>query len=268
MSGRMRLAFALTFVVILITQQLATRFYKKPESQPAKNESVQQPAPSTNPNNISPAAQPAPARGTRAKKAASPSVAARQASTETETVIENDLYRITFTNKGAQAKSWILKKYTDDKGKPLELVHPIGGPQLGYPLSFYTYDEGLRKKLNGVLYTSSGATHTAGEIQESATIDFEFADGDTTVLKRVSFQPHSYEISVETSVTQHGSGAAAYPSWPAGFGDETVGASYAAARVDYERSDKVERISYKKVSGGTTINGPFYWAGTVDQYFA
>ena len=38
----------------------------------------------------------------------------KQASAETETVIENDLYRITFTNRGAQVKSWILKKFDND----------------------------------------------------------------------------------------------------------------------------------------------------------
>jgi len=30
-------------------------------------------------------------------------------------VIENGVYRIVFTNRGGRVKSWILKKYTDDK---------------------------------------------------------------------------------------------------------------------------------------------------------
>ena len=268
MSGRMLLAFALTFVVILITQQFVAKYYKKPEpAQPAKNESVQQPAATANPASVAPttSAPPAPAKASKTTK--SP-VATKQASAESETVIENDLYRITFTNKGAQVKSWILKKYQDDKGKPLELVHPIAAPQYGYPLSLYMYDEGLRKKLTEALYLASGPRPSAGEIQSAESIRFEFSDGDTTVLKEFSFQPHSYEIEVETSVTHNGSITAAYPAWPAGFGDETVAASYAAARIDYERADKIERIPYKKVNGGSTINGPFYWAGAVDQYFA
>src|ERR1700744_545355 len=37
-----------------------------------------------------------------------------QGASESETVIENSLYRITFTNRGAQVKSWILKKYKDE----------------------------------------------------------------------------------------------------------------------------------------------------------
>ena len=45
---------------------------------------------------------------------------------ESETVIENDVYRIVFTNRGARVKSWVLKKYTDDKGGQLELVNARG----------------------------------------------------------------------------------------------------------------------------------------------
>ena len=57
-----------------------------------------------------------------ARQASAPS---RPAS-ESETVIENDVYRIVFTNRGARVKSWMLKKYTDDKGGPLELVNTGG----------------------------------------------------------------------------------------------------------------------------------------------
>ena len=263
----MLLAFALTFIVILVTQQIMSKYYKKPEPQPVKNESIQQPAsnataPASTDTNQPPTSNPP------ARKTTSPSLPGRQASLQPDIVIENDVYKITLTNKGAQAKSWILKKYQDDKGRPLELVHPIAAPQYGYPLSLYTYDEGLRNKLKDALYVTSGTRESTGEIQSPKTVRFEFSDGDTTVTKEFSFQPHSYEVDVQTSVTQKGAAVAAYPAWPAGFGDETVPTSYAAARIDLERDGKIERTSYKKVNGGTTVSGPFYWAGTVDQYFA
>ncbi|HEU5239202.1 MAG TPA: hypothetical protein VFU37_18880, partial [Pyrinomonadaceae bacterium] len=72
MSGRMLLAFALTFVVILITQQFVTKYYKKPEpAQPAKNESVQQPGANATPASAAPTAnaQPAPAPANKTTKA-------------------------------------------------------------------------------------------------------------------------------------------------------------------------------------------------------
>src|SRR5262249_27549603 len=246
MSGRMLLAFALTFIVILITQQFVAKYYKKPEPPPAKSESAQQTSANPTPAAAAPTSN-AQAPSVSASKTTKPAAITKQASAESETVIENDFYRVTFTNKGAQAKSWILKKYQDNKGKPLELVHPIAAPQYGYPLSLYTYDEGLRKKLNESLYLSSRARSGTGEVQSPQSVRFEFSDGDTTVVKEFSFRPHSYEVEVEISVMQKGSGVAAYPMWPSGFGDETVDSSYAAARIDYERADKIERIAYKKV---------------------
>ena len=69
-------------------------------------------------------------------------------------MIENDLYRITFTNRGGLVKSWILKKYDDDHGKPLDLVSSMAAAKYGYPLSLWTYDEALRNQLNAALYVA------------------------------------------------------------------------------------------------------------------
>src|SRR5580698_944011 len=43
-----------------------------------------------------------------------------QGSTESLTEVDSDLYKIVFTNRGAVVKSWVLKKYKDDAGKPLQ----------------------------------------------------------------------------------------------------------------------------------------------------
>jgi YidC/Oxa1 family membrane protein insertase len=85
------------------------------------------------------ASTPAPATAQRSA-AAAPTVPMVQASGETTTVVENELYRITFSNRGGQVTSWILKQYPDDQGKPLDLVHQQAAKLFGYPLSFYTYD--------------------------------------------------------------------------------------------------------------------------------
>ena len=49
-------------------------------------------------------------------------VATVSAAAETTTTVENEKYRIIFTNKGAQVQHWILKHYTDSTGKPLDMV--------------------------------------------------------------------------------------------------------------------------------------------------
>ncbi len=266
MTGRMLLAFALTFIVILITQQFVARYYKQPEPPAAKSQPAQRPAEQssqpTPPTAVTGRAQVAP-------RTPPPAAGARkQATSEAETVVENQYYRITFTNKGAVAKSWILKKYTDNKGGPLELVNSIAASQHGYPLSFFAYDENVRKKLNDAMYVQTGeGASTSGPIQAPATLSFEFSDGDMAVQKRFVFSPDSYEVRAETEVMQKGSVVTAYPSWPAGLGDQTSSSSYAADRIDFEHDDKIERMPAKKVSNGATINGPFYWAATMDQYF-
>ena len=62
-----------------------------------------------------------------------------------------ELYRITFSNRGGEVRSWILKNYKDNAGQPLDLVHVGGSTLFGYPLSLYTYD--------AVSYTHLGCIH-------------------------------------------------------------------------------------------------------------
>ncbi len=119
----------------------------------------------------------------------------KQAASETETVIENDLYRITFTNRGAQVKSWILKKFdNDEQNGLLDLVNAAAAEKYGYPLSLWTYDESLRNKLSSVLYVAS----REGKQTSPTTVTFEYADQDLSVRKTFSFD-NTYIVNIETS---------------------------------------------------------------------
>jgi len=276
MERRLLLVFVLTFAVLLISQPLLMKYIKKPapEKAPAATQAAPTPPPAAAPATGQPAtgglksaARPSVRTGKKHGVPAPPEV--KQAATEQETVVENGLYRIVFSNRGAQVKSWILKNYTDDQGRPLELVKQAAAAQYGYPLSLWTYDEALRTKLASALYlvNQTGAVHAPAELT------FAYSDGQTTVRKTLRFD-HSYVVTVETSVTENGQPVTAYPAWPAGFGDEQSPASYASARIDWYNGEtnwhggeKVNREQIKNVSGGGTINGPFQWAGVVDQYF-
>ena len=187
---------------------------------------------------------------------------AKAATAEAETVVENSFYRIVFTNHGAQAKSWILKKYKDEKGQPLDLVNPAS-TKFGLPLALYAYDEALRTKINSALYV---ATPT-GNLSAPSELTFEYSDGAVNVRKTLRFDA-TYVVWLETVVTVNGKPVQAFPMWPAGFGDQATAPSYAAARIDYYAGDKVERLAAKKISGGNTLRGPLQWAGAQDQYFA
>jgi YidC/Oxa1 family membrane protein insertase len=256
MERRLLLVFALTFLVIVLFQPVLKKYLPQaPTPAPQSQSQAQTPAQSASASNLPEPAPPGLA-------ALNPG-ATKQASSELETVIENDLYRITFTNRGGQVKSWILKKFDDDKGRPLELVNGMAAEKYGYPLSLWTYDETERNKLNSVLYVASGS----GRLSAPAEITFEYADQDVAVRKSFRFD-HTYVVQVETSVLAKGSVVSAYPTWPAGFGDQISLASYHASRVEYQYNGDTQRMDIKKVSSGNTLRVPFNWAGVSDQYFA
>ncbi len=261
---RLLLVFVLTFVVLIIFQPLLKKYMPQPPAPPAQKQPVaeqQSAAPPAIAASVPVATAPA-------------AVASKQAAAETETVIENDLYRITFTNRGAQVKSWILKKFDNEtQNGRQDLVNPAAAQKFGYPLSLWTYDETLRNKVSSALYVASNE----GQLTAPATISFEYADQDLVVRKTFRFD-HTYVLNVETSVVYKGSEIFAAPAWPAGFGDQATPAAYAAARIDYHNdasTDKtalvfpnfVLRLPIKGISSGNTLHGPFEWAGTGDQYF-
>jgi YidC/Oxa1 family membrane protein insertase len=257
---RMLLIFAVTFALIILSQLFL--FKKNPQAPPAT--APQQAAQNNQPPQVS---TPAPAAGTpAANEATTPAVkstvAAKAASSEIETTVENQFYRIVFTNRGAQVKSWILKRYKDDEGRPLDLVNKEA-TKFGLPLSLYTYDESLRNKINSALYIPSAS----GNITAPSELSYEYASGDTVVRKTFQFAD-TYVISIEAEVTRGGQSVQALPMWPAAFGDESTAPGYAAQKIEYMADGKVERLAIKKVSGGNTLRGPFNWAGPQDQFFA
>ena len=263
---RLLVVVLLTFVVLVVSQALLKKYMPAPPEQPQNKIAQTQPATTAHAAARVPQAAIRPSTTTTVTK---------QASTETESVIENDLYRITFTNRGAQVKSWILKKFDNDaQNGRLELVHSAAAQKFGYPLSLWTYDETLNNRINSALYVAS----SEGNLTAPAQLTFEYADQDLVVRKTFHFD-HTYVFNVETSVFYKGAEIFAAPAWPAGFGDQVTPASYAASGIDYHNDASTERSGYiffptyvtrltvKAISGGNTIQGPFEWAGTGDQYF-
>jgi YidC/Oxa1 family membrane protein insertase len=257
MERRLLLVFALTFLVIILFQPLMKKYLPQSAAPVPETPVATQPTQST--ASVAPLAS-VPATGV-----------SKQATAEAETVVENDLYRVTFTNRGGLVKSWVLKTYFDEHGKPLELVSNAA-EKYGYPMSLWTYDEAQRNKINSALYVLSSdhpvkVEKIGGTFTAPAEFTFEYIDQDVAVRKTFSFD-HTYLVHLETSVVSKGSQVTAFPLWPAGFGDQSSPSSYAASRIEHQYNDKTERLDIKKISGGATVQGPFNWAGVVDQYFA
>jgi YidC/Oxa1 family membrane protein insertase len=263
MERRLLLVFALTFLIIMLFQPLLKKYGPQPPAKPenppgAVQNQTQLPSPSP---------APPPAQSSTEQGAAGVKATPVEATSESDKVVENDVYRIVFTNRGARVKSWVLKKYTDDKGGPLELVNAGAAEKYGYPLTLWTYDEGLRNKVNSALYVTPTVPDVAPAMAP-VEIRFAYSDGDVSVEKAFTFDRSTYVVGIKTAVYQRGAQVAAFPMWPAGFGADLTGPQYATGQILYQYDDKVERLAIKKINGGGTLGGPFNWAGVSDQYFA
>jgi YidC/Oxa1 family membrane protein insertase len=260
---RLLIVFVLTFIGIAIMQYLTPKPAPQPQPKPETQQQQQQ--------QQQPVAAPATASPATPSTAPAPTVS-KAAPAETESVIENDLYRVKLINRGAQVKSWVLKKFKNDKGRELDLVNPLTAQAVGYPFSLFCYDKNLEKKLNDALYVASAT----GSQMAPASLVFEFADADVQVRKKFDFDKSTYVLKVETEVRQRGVPVQAYPQWPGGLGDQTILSSYGGGTLDWQQDDSISHnkaqsgflFSKKWVANGDTVKGPFQWVATADQYFA
>ena len=259
-DSRTLLIFSIVFVLIFLGLQY---FGPKKKTQPEIPAEVASTSASKAP--ITPASAMTPASKVTAAGAASAKATADAvvAAAETTTVVENELYRITFSNRGGQAVSWILKKYKDDAGKPLDLVNPKAAAKVGYPLSLWTYDANLRNQLVQALYVPSAT----GTLNAPATLTFTYSNNGLEVKKVFTFDS-TYVLHVDVTATDHGSPVTALVAWPGGFGDQETLPDYAASQFDTMQGGKNENQAVKKIAGGATLPGPFEWAGVSDLYFA
>jgi YidC/Oxa1 family membrane protein insertase len=252
----------LIFTGIFLLMFLGLQYFKAkkaPEPQPTQQQ-IASTVPSQ-PVTPAPAVTATPGKASAAAPATEANSVVAQA--ESTTVVENELYRITFINRGAQVKSWILKKYTNEDGGPLDLVNQTASARDGFPLSLYSYDATLRTRLNTALYVPS----SSGSMNAPGTVSFHYSAGGLDVTKTFRFDG-SYVLHATVSVTQNGAPVQVLLSWPAGFGDQNTLPDYASSTVDTSSDGKDDQIAYKKVSSGDTLHGPFDWAGVSDLYFA
>ncbi len=202
------------------------------------------------------------------------------ASDESETSVENELYKIVFTNRGALIKHWYLKKYFDNSGKPLDLVQPLAAGRFGLPLSLFTYPDSpvSMSLVNQALYqTTVNGEQASGSsvVLAPATIAYHYAQNGTEVVKNIHFDT-SYVISVTSEVKHFGQPVRALVEWPAGLGDmeefHSVGMRGGQTRTPsffaWSLDNKQDSLAAAKVSGNATLNAPYQYAAITDLYFA
>ena len=166
MEKRMFIAAALSLGALFLWEAF---FVPKP---PARKPPVASPVEATAP--ASPAATDTAAVATPARPAAPAAPIAGTA--EQSVVVENPVLRATFSNRGAVMTSLVLKRYTDDQGRPLEVVRQVPSPA---PRPFSLRFPGRQDwsdREPGLLF----AVESSGR-----QVRFQWADGTGSITKEI-----------------------------------------------------------------------------------
>lgn len=258
MEIRLLLAFLLMGLVLYLTPYI----YKAPP--PPKKPAVPAATTPTGPAEKKPeaaAAKPKPAAP------AEPVPGQIQASGEQAFTVETDYCRIRFSNRGAVVTSWVLKKYLDHAGKPLELVNSDALTKAPAPFSLSLKDQQATAALNAGLYTAKPAADGLG-------IDYEFSDGRNYARKSFRSARNSYLSQITTEVRENGVAAPHFIEWRGGFGDATIlnrAGERHAIYYDLSQGSSGKLISkdVKSVKDAPlTSAGNYSFAGLDDRFFA
>ena len=250
MEKRLLLAFILMGAVLFTTPY----FFKSAVPPPTKKtEAV---PPKSGASTAPPAAAPAPAPS--ASEAAPTPVAAAQK--EDLFTIDTNVYRVTFSNKGAVVRSWLLKKYFTN-GKPLELVNTASTVEFPFGL---TFKGAPPADLKDALFVAQPQPGGLG-------IRYEFSDGHVAVSKVFQFGRDSYQAQITTEVTQDGKPVPHLIAWRGGFGDAAVANAASntwALRYDTTDGKLIKEAAKAAKDGPASFSGSFDFAGLDDTYFA
>jgi YidC/Oxa1 family membrane protein insertase len=258
MEQRLLLAFLLMGLVLFLTPYI----YKAPPP-PPKSATPATASPTAEKKPVQPAPAPAPAPSESAPNQI-------HADSETGFVVDTDIYHIRFSNRGAVVQSWVLKKYRDSAGKPLELVNPGSFSRVPAPFSLSLKDDQAATALNFGLYVAKPAADGLG-------VQYEFSDGRNQARKSFQFSKNGYLTQVVTEVTQNGAPVEHTVQWRGGFGDAAVlnrvGDQHAVFYDPHEGGvlgqGKLYTKDAKSVKDGPVIStGDYSFAGLDDRFFA
>jgi YidC/Oxa1 family membrane protein insertase len=251
METRLLLAFLLMGLVLFLTPYI----YKAP-AQPPKQ--------------AVPTAAKQAAQAEKKPEAAAPPAATQtvpgqiQDAAEREFTVDTNIYRIKFSNRGATVHSWVLKKYLDHAGKPLELVNQASFSKVPAPFSLALKNSQAADVLNYGLYAAKPSPGGLG-------IEYEFSDGKNHAKKTFQFSKDGYLSQVATEVSENGVPVDNLIEWRGGFGDPTSLNRIAEQHVvsyDLSQSKLITRDAKSVKDGPSSISGNFSFAGVDDRFFA
>lgn len=262
MDKRAIIGIALSILVLVIYQDLVSRFYPAPITPPVQ-EQAQKSADQG-------AAAPAEATKSESRVAESQSAQTKPAAEQTarEFKVETENYVALFSSKGARLKSFKFKKYrasAGDQSPPFEIVQTAPGVPLPLGVAWQSpqpFDDGE------LIYAAQG-----GDLQltgaAKGTLQFQGQTADGTVItKSFTFSGADYPIHLEVSV-KAAAGASPVPEVRiTDKADHTVHNNDAPfegfiALVD----NKIRRELAADAIKGHDVSGDVSWAGFGHTYF-
>ena len=189
----------------------------------------------------------------------------REASAPEFIVVETELYRATFTTRGAALTSWELKRYrSSSDGKSLvQLVRQRG--KFAEPLTVTVDDTSHSKELSEGIYRVEKDFTTLDQGHPTGHITFSYSNPATGVRleKQLTFHTESYvvDIALKSSglaeAVKLGLGTNfGVVDWGEGF----IGSVGAASLID-------DKIEHDMPEAETEHKGPVKWVALQDKYF-
>jgi len=261
MDKRAILGIALSILVLVIYQELVSRFYPAPVTSPPapveKNNEAQSPEASA------------------AKEPPSPVAVAQAGPSEVlpgqpprDIKVETENYSAVFTTQGARLKSFKFKKYrtsADENSPPFEIVQTAPGVPLPLGIRWQTpeaFEDG------GLVYSAQGSDlNLRGEAKATLTFQGENAQG-VLITKSFTFAGATYAIQFDVAVKAP-SGAGPAPEILL-----TDRADHSAPNHDapFEGliamvDNKIKREHPAEAAKGHEFTGDVSWAGFGHTYF-
>ncbi len=188
-----------------------------------------------------------------------------EAETEQTVVVENENYRVEFTNRGAVVTSWQLKQYNDSLGEPLDLVHADGAKRYGMPFRLVRPGGDPIEGTDEALFAFNRGRNVRNAPE---TLTFEYAKPGLRVLKRFAFEASGHVVQVETQVVEADRPQRHLLSWAGGFGDTAQAGNSVHSQTYYYTDGDIEYVPADDAEDERiTHSGPFPFVGIGDLFF-
>jgi YidC/Oxa1 family membrane protein insertase len=251
MEKRLLLAAALSLGVLLLWEWVVP---KPPRPAPGPRETPA--ALSTTP--ASAAAAGAAAPDSPSPSPPPPAPAAPESASAPESVtLANDVFKATFSNRGAVLESFVLTRYSDEQKHPLELVRALP-PELPRPLALdFGKDAETTKRVASALFVVESSPKR---------VRFRFADGKISVTKEIAIDA-GYLFDVKIAVSGPPYGVLVGPGLRNPTEAERSSRYVMPASAIAAATDGLKLMRPEKAQAASWVLPPRGFAGIEDNYF-